>query len=287
VTGGPGGVEVALDAGAELGEGPTWDPATGTLVWVDILASAVHRTDPGTGRDTTRDTAQHVGAAKPDTAGGLVVNLVEGVGRYGQGDGDFRWLARWPEDGVRGNDAAVDPWGRLWAGTMRYDEDPGGGRLRRLDPDGTVAVVLDAVTISNGLGWSPDLRRMYYIDTPTRRVDVFDVDAGGDVRGRRPFAAVEAGSPDGLCVDADGAVWVALWDGGAIHRYTPDGQLDRALPLPVSRPTACTFAGPDLRDLYVTTARVGLAAPEPHAGALLVVPGAGQGLPPTAFRISS
>jgi sugar lactone lactonase YvrE len=280
------GVEIALDAGAELGEGPTWDPATGTLVWVDILASTVHRTDPATGGDTTLGTDQHVGAAKPDSAGGLVVNLVEGVGRYATGaGGGFRWLARWPEAGVRGNDAAVDPWGRLWAGTMRYDEGAGGGRLRRLDPDGIVTVVLDAVTISNGIGWSPDLRRMYYIDTPTGRVDVFDVDTAGEVSGRREFVTVDRGSPDGLCVDADGAVWVSLWGGGAVHRYTPDGRLDREVPVPVSQPSACTFGGPDLRDLYITTARVDLAEPEPHAGALLVLPGAGQGLAPTPFRI--
>ncbi|MFL6072690.1 MAG: SMP-30/gluconolactonase/LRE family protein [Mycobacteriales bacterium] len=279
------GVEVALDAAAELGEGPTWDPATGTLVWVDILGSTVHRTDPATGRDAPLTTGQHVGAAKPDTAGGLVVNLVDGVGRYGRG-GDFRWLARWPEEGVRGNDAAVDPWGRLWAGTMRYDEGAGGGRLRRLDPDGTVTVVLDTVTVSNGIGWSPDQRLMYYIDSPTGRVDVFDVDTAGDVGGRREFVAVDRGSPDGLCVDADGAVWVSLWDGWAVRRYTPDGRLDREVPVPVSRPSACTFGGPDLRDLYITTARVGLAEPEPHAGALLVLPGAGHGLPPTPFRVS-
>lgn len=137
--------------------------------------------------------------------------------------------------------------------------------------------------MSNGTGWSPDGRRVYYVDSPTRRIDVFDM---GDDRlpvGRRPFATVEDGFPDGLTVDADGCVWVALWDGGAVRRYTPDGVLDRVLELPVRRPTSCAFGGADLTDLYITTARTGLEAPHPMSGSLLVVPGAGKGLPQPAF----
>jgi sugar lactone lactonase YvrE len=125
---------------------------------------------------------------------------------------------------------------------------------------------------------------MYYIDTPTRRIDVFDVD-GEQVTGRRPFATVEegAGYPDGLTVDAEGAVWVALWDGAAVRRYTADGRLDRVVELPVRRPTACAFGGRDLRDLYISTARTGLDAPHPLSGSLLVLPDAGRGMPGTAF----
>jgi sugar lactone lactonase YvrE len=275
--------EVAVRAQAELGEGPTWDPAAGHLVWVDILASRVHTFDPATGRRTVRTTEQHVGAAAPRAGGGLVLNLRDGVGLTDP-DGTFRWLHRDPVPGRRGNDAAVAPDGALWAGTMRYDETPGGGTLTRLTGDGTAQLVLDDVTVSNGTGWSPDGRLMYYIDTPTRRIDVFDVD-GPQVRNRRPLARVEdgAGYPDGLTVDADGCVWVALWDGGAVRRYTPDGRLDRVIELPVPRTTACAFGGPDLTDLYITTARAGLTAPHPLAGALLVVPGAGSGLPQPAF----
>ncbi|MFD4968673.1 SMP-30/gluconolactonase/LRE family protein [Streptomyces sp. NPDC058424] len=277
------GYEVAVHARAELGEGPTWDPETGRLIWVDILSSRVHGYDPSSGRRTVRTTGQHVGAAKPRTGGGLVLNLRDGVGLMDP-DGTFRWLHRDPVPGRRGNDAAVAPDGSLWAGTMRYDEAPGGGTLSRLTGDGTAEVVLPAVTVSNGTGWSPDGRLMYYVDSPTRRVDVFDFD-GRRITGRRPLAQVEegAGFPDGLTVDADGCVWVALWDGAAIRRYTPAGTLDRVLALPVSRPTACAFAGPGLTDLYVTTARTGLAAPHPLAGSLLVVPDAGRGLVQPAF----
>ncbi|MFF8968426.1 SMP-30/gluconolactonase/LRE family protein [Streptomyces sp. NPDC014995] len=275
--------EVAVRAEATLGEGPTWDAATGTLLWLDILGSRLHTYDPVTGRRTVRVTDQHVGAAKPRAGGGLVLNLRDGVGLLDPDDG-FRWLHHEPVPGRRANDAAVAPDGSLWAGTMRYDEAPGGGTLSRLTGDGSVEVVLDDVAVSNGTGWSPDGRLMYYIDSPTRRVDVFD-HAEGRVSGRRPFVGIEegAGFPDGLTVDADGCVWVALWDGGAVRRYTPAGELDRVIELPTPRVTACAFGGADLTDLYITTARVGLDAPHPVAGSLLVVPGAGKGVAQPAF----
>ncbi|KNE81806.1 MULTISPECIES: SMP-30/gluconolactonase/LRE family protein [Streptomyces] len=274
--------EVAVRETAELGEGPTWDPATGRLIWIDILSSRVHGYDPATGRRTVFTTGQHVGAVKPRAGGGLVLNLRDGVALLSP-EGAFSWLHHDPVPNRRGNDAAVAPDGSLWAGTMTYDETPGGGSLTRIAPDGTAVEVLPDSTVSNGTGWSPDGRLMYYADSPTRRVDVFDV-VGQDVRGRRTLAEIEdgAGYPDGLCVDADGCVWVALWDGGAIRRYTPDGRLDRTLPLPVRRPTACAFGGPDLTDLYITTARVG-HRPHPLAGSLLVLPDAGQGLPQPPF----
>ncbi|MFF4094883.1 SMP-30/gluconolactonase/LRE family protein [Streptomyces sp. NPDC001834] len=276
-------LDVAVSENAELGEGPTWDPVAGRLIWVDILAARVHTFDPVTGRRTVRDTDQHVGAAKPRVGGGLVVNLRDGIGLYDP-DGAFRWLVHDPEPGRRGNDAAVAPDGALWAGTMRYDESEIGGSLARVSPDGAVTPVLPVVACSNGIGWSPDERLMYYVDTPTRRVDVFDFD-GENAVNRRPFATIEegAGFPDGLTVDADGAVWVALWDGAAVRRYTPDGSLDRIVELPVRRPTACAFGGTELRDLYISTARVGLDAPHPLSGSLLVLPGAGHGMPGTPF----
>jgi sugar lactone lactonase YvrE len=279
------GVEVAVRAYAALGEGPTWDPHEQRLIWVDILGSRVHAYHPGSGRRTVMATEQHVGAAKPRVGGGLVVNLRDGVGLYDRDPDGFRWLRREVVPGRRANDAAVAPDGALWVGTMRYDEAPGGGTLSRIAPDGTAQTVLDDVAVSNGTGWSPDGRLMYYIDSPTRRIDVFDVGEDQLPLNRRQLAAVEddAGFPDGLTVDADGCVWVALWDGGAVRRYTPDGELDRVVELPVRRPTACAFGGADLTDLYITTARTGLDAPHPLSGSVLVVPGAGKGLPQPAF----
>ncbi|MFD5566435.1 SMP-30/gluconolactonase/LRE family protein [Streptomyces cadmiisoli] len=275
--------EVAVRAEATLGEGPTWDPVAARLIWIDILGSRLHTYDPATGRRTVRTTPQHIGAAKPRTGSGLVLNLRDGVALLDP-DGSFRWLHHNPVPGRRANDAAVAPDGSLWAGTMHYDETPGGGTLSRVSADGSVVPVLDDVTVSNGTGWSPDGRLMYYVDSPTRRVDVFD-HRDGRVTNRRTLARIEdgAGYPDGLTVDADGCVWVALWDGAAVRRYTPDGRLDRVIGLPTPRGTACAFGGPDLTDLYVTTARVGLTAPDPLAGSVLVVPGAGKGLAQPAF----
>ncbi|MFD5012408.1 SMP-30/gluconolactonase/LRE family protein [Streptomyces chartreusis] len=277
------GYEVAVRAEAELGEGPTWDARGGRLLWIDILGARIHTYDPVSGRRSVRTTPQHVGAVKPRAGGGLVLNLRDGVGLL-DADDSFRWLHHEPVPGRRANDAAVAPDGSLWAGTMRYDEAPGGGSLSRFTGDGSVDLVLDDVAVSNGTGWSPDGSLMYYIDSPTRRIDVFD-HADGRVGDRRPFVEIEdgAGFPDGLTVDADGCVWVALWDGSAVRRYTPAGELDRVIELPVPRVTACAFAGPDLTDLYITTARVGLKSPLPLSGSLLVVPGAGKGLTQPAF----
>ncbi|MGX5209581.1 SMP-30/gluconolactonase/LRE family protein [Streptomyces violaceus] len=277
--------EVAVRAEAELGEGPTWDAATGRLLWIDILGSRVHTYDPATGRRTVRRTEQHVGAVKPRAGGGLVLNLRDGIGLLdGDADGGFRWLHHEPVPGRRANDAAVAPDGTLWAGTMRYDEAPGGGTLSRVGGDGTVDVVLDDVAVSNGTGWSPDGRLLYYIDSPTRRVDVFDY-ADGRLSGRRTLAEIEdgAGFPDGLTVDADGCVWVALWQGSSVRRYTPDGELDRVIELPVPLVTACAFGGAGLSDLYITTARVGLTEPPALAGSVFVVAGAGKGMAQPAF----
>ncbi|MFI6943665.1 SMP-30/gluconolactonase/LRE family protein [Streptomyces sp. NPDC050418] len=276
-------MEVAVRATAELGEGPVWDADAERLIWVDILGSRVHTYDPVNGRRTVLATEQHVGAALPRTGGGLVVNLRDGVARYGA-DGSFAWLLRDPVPGRRGNDAAVAPDGSLWAGTMRYDERDGGGHLVRVAPDGTATGLFASVSVSNGIGWSPDATRVYYVDSPTRRIDVCD-HVDGLPYNRRPFAEIEpgAGFPDGLTVDAEGCVWVALWDGAQLRRYTPDGRLDRTLHLPVRRPTACAFGGLGLRDLYITTARTGLDRPHPLSGSLLVLPDAGEGLRTPAF----
>ncbi|MGH3438600.1 MAG: SMP-30/gluconolactonase/LRE family protein [Sciscionella sp.] len=282
-------MDIALRTEATLGEGPTWDPRTATLLWLDILRGEIHRFDPSRGIDDMTEVGQHVGAAKPRTAGGLVANLVEGVALL-DADGGRRWLVYWARDGVRGNDAGVDPSGRLWAGTMRYDQAAGGGWLARVEPSGDAGTVLAEVSISNGIGWSPDGARMYYIDSPTHRIDVFDFDAAeGSATNRRPLCTVADtdGVPDGLCVDSSGCVWVAVNGGGAVRRYTPQGALDREVRLPVSQVSACCFGGDGLGDLYATTAREGMTAQQlaeqPLSGSLFVLPGAGNGIAQPLF----
>lgn len=282
-------LEIALRGEPALGEGPTWDIGSGSLIWVDIMGSAVHRFHPGPGTDEVTSVPQHVGAAKPRTNGGLVLNLRDGVGLLEPGGG-LRWLVYWARDGMRGNDAAVDPAGRLWAGTMRYDCAAGGGFLARVEPTGKAAVVLPEVSISNGIAWSPDETRMYYVDTPTRRIDVLDYDADtGEISNRRTLCDVTDtdGEPDGLTVDADGCVWVAVNGGGQVRRYTADGVLDRVIEVPASQVTACCFGGDDLSDLYVTTGREHFTdqdtKEQPLAGSLFVATGAAPGTPSPRF----
>jgi len=170
----------------------------------------------------------------------------------------------WSDTDVRMNEGACDPHGRFYCGSMAYDQRPGGGAVYRLDPDGSVRTVLQHVTVSNGLDWSPDGSMAYYADTATRRIDVFDYDGGSGLTSRRPFVDLSAEGlrPDGLTVDAEGAVWVALSNGGAVRRYTAAGKLDAVVEIPVRKVTACTFGGPGLDYLYITTSREGLPAGE-------------------------
>lgn len=283
-------LDIALRGEPTLGEGPTWDVAHGVLVWIDILGSAVHRFRPGPGTDKVVPMPQHIGAAKPRTNGGLVLNLRDGVGLLPPDDGPMTWLIYWAREGMRGNDAGVDPAGRLWAGTMRYDQATGGGFLAKVDGTGRGKVMLPSVSISNGIGWSPDERTMYYVDSPTRRIDAFTYDtAAGEISDRRMVTEVTDtdGVPDGLCVDADGCVWVAINGGGQVRRYTPSGELDRVVEVPARQVSACCFGGDELTDLYVTTGREGFtpeqAEAEPLAGCLFVAPDIGTGMPTPRF----
>jgi sugar lactone lactonase YvrE len=266
--------EIVLDAHAELGEGPAWEAANRKLIWVDIKASRVHRFDPATGEDQTLDVGQHVGAAVPRAAGGLLLALRDGFARFAGGSVSSiaKVEAERPEN--RMNDGKCDPRGRFWAGTMADDERAGAGTLYRLD-EGGVTPMVTGVTISNGLAWSADERTMYYIDTPTGGVDAFDYDAdSGSISGRRRVVTLPEGNgtPDGMTLDDDGCLWVALWGGWGVHRYLPDGTLDMVIPLPVKQVTSCAFGGEGADELYITSAAIGLSAEErdaqPHAGAL-------------------
>jgi sugar lactone lactonase YvrE len=182
------------------------------------------------------------------------------------------------------NEGGCDPDGRFYCGSMAYDKRPGGAAIYRLDPDLSVRVVVEGVTISNGLEWSPDGTLAYYNDTDTFRVDVFDYDREAGLTGRRPFAETGLARPDGLTVDAEGGVWVALSNGGAVRRYTPEGALDEVVELPVTKVTACTFGGPKLDELFITTSREGLEpGDEPPAGSLFRAAVGVEGLPVREF----
>ncbi len=258
-----------MRARAELGECPVWDGDR--LVWVDVHAGLVHR------GDAVLAVGQPVGAVAPRTGGGLALALRDGFALLDADGESLELVAAVESDRPhnRMNDGRCDPAGRFWAGTMRQ---PAGGRegaLYRLDADLEATRMIEGVGISNGLDWSPDAATMYYVDTLVRRVDAFDFDlAGGALDNRRPLIEIapQDGAPDGLTVDAEGCLWLALWGGSALRRYAPDGTLEREVRLPVSRVTSCAFGGPDLRDLYVTSARRGLSSrqlqAEPLAGSV-------------------
>jgi sugar lactone lactonase YvrE len=279
--------ELVLDANANLGEGPLWDDRTGELLWVDIMAAMVHRFDPASGVDRAFDVGQPVGAVVPRAAGGYAFALRDG---FAVGDaGGVTVIAPIETDraDVRMNDGACDSRGRFWAGTMQLEYERGAGALFRLDATGAVETMLTGVTISNGIAWSPDDTTMYYVDTTTRGIDAFDYEADtGTIAGRRRLATIEksAGEPDGLIVDAEGCIWIALWDGWAVRRYAPDGTLLGLVELPVARVTKPAFGGDGLEDLFVTT-----ASPDerddaqPHAGGIFRALTGVRGLAPHAY----
>ncbi|NUW31179.1 SMP-30/gluconolactonase/LRE family protein [Nonomuraea sp. SMC257] len=264
--------EIVAVPPARLGEGPRWDERTGTLLWVDIPRGLVRRLDPSDGSHAVIGVGQPVGVAVPRAAGGLALAVRDGFalldepawdGAAADGLKVVAPVTAAERPGNRMNDGACDRVGRFFAGTKAEDDTPGAGALYRLGPDRRAERVLDGVGISNGIAWSPDERLCYYVDTLTRRVDVFDYDpAVGRLAGRRTFAEITRGMPDGITVDARGHVWVALWDGGAVLRLRPDGRLDLTVEIPVRNVTSCAFGGPGLTDLYVTTAWDGTAGGE-------------------------
>jgi sugar lactone lactonase YvrE len=264
------------------GEGPVWSPRWGGLRWVDMLRGDVLQLaeDGSVARTHVDDVAA---ALRPRRGGGAVIGVRRGFALEDP-DGSVTHLPElWSGDDVRMNEGTCDPDGRFLCGTMAYDERPGAGSLFRLDPDRTVTVVLEGVTISNGLEWSPDGTRAYYVDTPTREISVFDYDGAGELHDRRPFASVDA-MPDGLTVDADGGVWVALYDGRAVQHFGPDGTRGAQVRVPEGRVTACTFGGEDLDRLFITTSREGLSpAEEPSAGSLHLADVGVRGLPAREF----
>lgn len=270
-------VDVVLDATASLGEGPVWDARSSTLRWVDIEPGEVHRFDPASGVDTFFEVGEAVGTVAVRAAGGLVLATKSGLYTC-LDNGGRRAVLHEVDTAGRFNDGKADPWGRFWAGTMVEGTD-GAGALYRLDPDHSLHRVLTGVTISNGLGWSPDGRTMYYIDTTARGVDAFDHDPStGELTDRRRLIDVERGWPDGMTVDADGCLWVALWDGWGVRRYAPDGRLLTTVEVPARRVTSCAFGG---SALYITTARTGLTdfTDQPKAGSLFACDPGVAGLP--------
>lgn len=289
----PDSPQLLVDAHALVGEGPSWDALTGRLLWVDILGHRVHQYDPANGRDeVVLETPAEVGAVVPRRDGGLAIATDGAFAIYGAGATSPATIVPIGAGrlATRLNDGKCNSRGQFWAGTVAYDSPRGSASLDRLDATMTAKRVLDGITISNGLGWSPDGNTMYYIDTATGGLDAFDFDlAYGGIRNRRRLITVapERGVPDGLAVDSEGGLWVAMWGGGIVQRYLPDGRPERAVELPCRLVTSCAFGGPTLDELFITTASAGLTPNEltaqPTAGALFSCHPGLTGLPTNAF----
>jgi sugar lactone lactonase YvrE len=247
-------VEIVVRANAKLAEGPRWDALRRRLLWVDIEGCRLHIFESGEDRAIGLETM--VGAAAPTSDGAVLVALADRLALVDLADESLQTLVGLPHGPtVRANDGACDAAGRFWIGTMGLDDTAGAGALYRYDGD--LEPVLDGVTLSNGLGWTRDNTRMYYIDSPAYRVDVFDFDlAAGRVARRRPFVSIDEsdGIPDGLTIDDEGGVWVALYGGSCVRRYDENGLLDAVLEVPAKNVTSCCFGGDDGCSLFVTTA---------------------------------
>lgn len=265
-------------------EAPVWWPSWGGVRWVDgEAADLVTLRDDGIHRVHLDD--EYAAFVRPRVDGGFAAFGARTLHLSDADDGPARPALRFALGSARFNDGTVDPRGRLLAGSMALDGAGAIGRVVRVAPDLHPHEVLSGVEVSNGVAFAPDTALAYYVDTPTGRIDVFDVDEG-ELGGRRPFVTIpdDQGMPDGLTVAADGSVWVALWNGAAVHGYSPDGALIARIELPVPQVSACTFGGDDLGTLFITTSAQGLGADHgTAAGSLFAVRPGVRGLPVTPF----
>jgi len=288
---GPYGLRALGEDRDQLGEGPVWNPRCGELWHVDIARGKVHASPPPHTRSVTFDFDGEVSSVVPRARGGMIVAIgheIIGLDAHGVRAG----LARVEPDLVdnRFNDCRCDAKGRLWAGTMSKTRRPGTAALYCLAPGEPIQRMVAGTTLSNGISWSPSGEQMYFVDSTTQRIDVFDFEpSAGAISNRRTLAYVEPndGLPDGIAVDSEGGIWLCLFGGGALRRYSSVGDLEEEIQLPVSSPTCPTFGGPDLGTLYVTTAKHRLSRhqllSEPLAGAVLALEPGVRGLPVNEF----
>jgi len=268
---------------SDLGEGPIWSANTNSVTWTDITQNTFHTADIDTGRTMSFGVPSMVGAIAHSKDGGYIAATQKGFARIGV-DGKYSPLHTFLPDDMRMNDGKVDPSGRFWAGSMALSFERGRGSLYVLEKDNSYRSILDDITLSNGMGWSPDAQYFYYIDSVPGVLKRFDYDLyTGHISNPKDLITFDSSSgiPDGMSMSSDGKIVIALWDGGRIEIYEPSGEKVSEITLGVSRPTSCTFAGPNRDILIVSTASQGIdQADEPLAGKILAVTGTGlSGLP--------
>lgn len=285
--------EVITDVRAVLGEGPVWDVRNGHLYWVDIEGQCFYEYEPAEGALRVHEAGQRIGAVVPCQSGGFLAAMEHGLYLYDAQSGiwsEWKDTERERTDN-RFNDGKCDARGRLWAGTMSLHGQERQGSLYRFDANGSANLMETGIGISNGLAWSLDNKLFYYIDSNARCVAAYDYDVSqGSISGRRVVLEIpqEAGSPDGMSIDSEGMLWIAHWGGYKVARIHPEtGKILQELRLPAPLVTSCCFGGPELDELYITTARVGLSdevlREYPLSGALFKVKPGVKGLPSIPF----
>jgi len=286
-------VRSVLSLRPDLGESPVWSREEAALYWVDVRKPTINRFDPRTGanREFTAPEPVHAIAIALTRTRRLLAVLEASLALIDCESGAVKHLTRVVE-GVEDNlnDGRCDRAGRFWVGSKARDWVKPIGGLFRFDPDGSLHKLDEGMQLSNGLGWSPDNRTMYFIDSQPRLIYAYDFDfAAGTVRNRRVLVRIaeEHGLPDGMTVDAEGFLWVAQWNGWRVVRYDPDGKVERVIRMPVSKPTSCMFGGPDLRTLFITSCTMRMTpeemAAQPLAGNLFALDTDVRGLPEPHF----
>jgi sugar lactone lactonase YvrE len=280
--------ELIADYECIVGEGPLWHPGERRLYWVDIPRGRIFRYDPATGTHEQCHKGDVVGGFTIQADGALLLFMAGGAVKIWRKGELTTVIDEIPDEREsRFNDVIADPAGRVFCGTMPTESRP--GRLYRLDPDGRLTQLLDDVGVSNGLGFTPDSRQMYYTDSGKRTIYLFDYDEGsGAITNQRPFVQVPEGEgiPDGMTVDAEGCVWSARWNGSRLVRHAPDGAQVLRIDFPAQKVSSVTFGGADYTDMYVTTAGGDKKAEEgPGAGALFRLNLGIQGVPEFLSRI--
>jgi sugar lactone lactonase YvrE len=285
--------KLVIESNSPLGEGPIWDHKTQVLWWVDILEGLVHRHDPADGANQSWSVEQMIGTIVTAQDGRLVIAAEKGFHWFDPETGNIELIVEPEPDKPqnRFNDGKCDPAGRLWAGTMPISEEGNSGILYCLHPDGKAETKQTGYAIPNGIVWNDEATIMYHIDSPTRRVDAWDYDnPTGSISNRRAVYHVqqEGAFPDGMAMDVEGKIWLALWGGWAVIRFDPvNGEELERIPVPVSRTSACAFGGPNLNTLFITTAKKDITPDElekePLAGCVFKTNPGVCGQPPVSF----